>query len=195
MYKTNELSKMKGKDILSDSEELFLAMVFEPEKLWKLWKDKGNLRAALYLARKYQYGNEGNGIFRNPDKAREIYEEIGESYEEYEEKEKEPPNEAHLNIKGKSEEMERLKNLLTNMNETYGDPGDEEINFKVKYLMDALVKSPYYDGEIIGVGEVNKEKIKIMVRMEKPYALLFALRKVFPELKIRKHPENNSFIF
>ena len=80
---------MNGKELSSDTGELLYAVIFEPEKLWKLWKEGGNLEAARYLAMKYLQGDEGNGIFRNPDKAREIYEEIGVSYEEKEIEDKE----------------------------------------------------------------------------------------------------------
>ena len=186
---------MSGKELLSSHGDLAWAAIFEPEKLWKLWKEERNLNAALYLAKKYHYGDEGNGIFRNPDKAREIYEEIGELYEGYQEEGKEPLKEARLNIRGKSEEIERLKSLLISMKEKYGYPEDKGISFKVNYLMEELVRSPYYDGEITGIEEINKEKIKIMIRMEKPEALLYAMREVFTDLKIRKLPENNSFIF
>lgn len=186
---------MKGKELSSDTGEWICNVIFEPEKLWKLWKEEGIIDAARYLAMKYHHGDEGNGIFRNPEKAKEIYEEIGDTFEEYREEGKEPHKEARLNIKGKSEEIEGLKNLLIRMKEKYGDPEDKGISFKVNYLMEELVRSPYYDGEITGIEEVNKEKIKIMIRMEKPEALLYAMREVFTELKIRKLPENNSFIF
>lgn len=186
---------MSGNELLPDPAEMAWSVIFEPEKLFRLWKEEGNLDAALYLAIKYHLGDEGNGIFRDPDKAKEIYEEIGECYEEYENEEKEPLKEARLLINGKSEEIERLKRLLIHMKEKCGDPEDKGISFKVSYLMEELVRSPYYDGEITGIEEINKEKIKIMIRMEKPEALLFAMREVFTELKIRKLPENNSFIF
>ena len=186
---------MNGNELLPDPGEMAWALIFEPEKLLKLWKEDGNLDAALYLARKHHYGDESNGIFRNTEEARKIYEEIGECYEEYEVEEKDPTEDARLNIKGPSQEIERLKSLLISMKEKYGDPEDKGISFKVKHLMDELVRSPYYDGEVTGIKELNKEKIIIMVKMQKPYALLFALEQVFPELKIRKHPVNNSFIF
>ena len=39
-----------------------------PEDLLRLWKEEGNLVAALFLAQKHHFGDEELGIFRNPEK-------------------------------------------------------------------------------------------------------------------------------
>lgn len=49
-----------------------------PSELYRLWKEEGNPLAGRFLANKYHWGDEGNGVFLDPDKARKIYEDIGE---------------------------------------------------------------------------------------------------------------------
>ena len=65
-----------------DNDQIAWDAFENPAELYRLWKEKENLLAGQFLANKYHWGDEKNGIFINPEKAREIYEEIGESYED-----------------------------------------------------------------------------------------------------------------
>ena len=68
-----------------DNDQIAWDAFENPAELYRLWKEEENLLAGQFLANKYHWGDEKNGIFINPDKAREIYEEIGESYEGWDE--------------------------------------------------------------------------------------------------------------
>ena len=165
-----------------------------PPELYRLWKDEGNPLAGRFLANKYHWGDEENGIFINPDKAREIYEEIGEDYETWENEPDEPDPKTHdYIITGSSVELEGVKLLIDNLAERFGMPGNEfGLYVPVGVLMRVIVGSPYYEGNILYMESESPEKLVITAELEKPSALLYALRLAFKNLKISSEFEKKQ---
>ena len=157
-----------------------------PAELYRLWKEEGNLLAAQFLGNKHHGGDEENGIFINPDKAREIYEEIGEAYETWENEPEEPdPKTVDYVIAGSSVELEGVKLLIDKLTERFGMPGNEfGLYVPVGVLMKVMVGSPYYEGNILYLESESPEKLVVTAELEKPHALLYAFREAFPNLKI-----------
>ena len=71
-------------------------------------KEEDNLLAGRFLANKYYWGDEANGVFISPAKAREIYQEIGESYAEWEKNEEADPHSVEYIIEGTEEEFSSI---------------------------------------------------------------------------------------
>ena len=157
-----------------------------PAELYRLWKEEGNLLAGQFLGNKYHWGDEENGVFINPDKAREIYEEIGEDYEEWENEPDEPdPKTRDYVITGSPVEIEAVKVLIETLAEDFGMPGNEfGLYVPVGILIRVMVGSPYYEGNIIYMKSESPEKLIVTAELEKPHALLYAFREAFPNLKI-----------
>ena len=157
-----------------------------PAVLYRLWKEEGNLLAGQFLGNKHHWGDEENGIFINPNKAREIYEEIGEAYEEWENEPDEPdPKTRDYVITGSSIELEGVKLLIETLTEQFGMPGNEfGLYVPVGVLMKVMVGSPYYEGNILYTETESPEKLVIRAELENPHALLYAFREAFPNLKI-----------
>lgn len=162
-----------------------------PSELHRLWQEEGNPLAGRFLANKYHWGDEANGVFLDPDKARKIYEEIGESYEEWE---KEPADEGPQNaeyiIEGTEEELQAVKNIYDTLNSKYGTPDlFDGVYIPVGAFMKTLVGSRYYNGNILTLEEENNNRLVLSVELEKPYAVLYALRKAFKNLHITSEYE------
>ena len=169
-----------------DEDQIAWDAFDSPAELYRLWKEEGNLLAAQFLGNKHHWGDEENGIFINPEKAREIYEEIGEAYETWENDPDEPDLKTRdYVISGSTVELQGVKLLIDKLAERLGMPGNESgLYVPVGVLMKILVGSPYYEGNVLYVNSESSEKLVITTEIEKPCALLYAFREAFPNLKI-----------
>ena len=162
-----------------------------PIELNRLLKEEDNLLAGRFLANKYQWGDEANGIFVNPGKAKEIYKEIGEDFESREkEPEEEDPQSVEYIIEGTEEELKAVKVLFDTLNTQYGTPDlFDGVYIPLGVFMQILVGSPYYEGNILTLEEESSNKIILTAELDKPFALLYALREAFDNLKISSEIE------
>ena len=164
-----------------------------PAELYRLLKEEDNLLAGLFLANKHHWGDEANGVFISPAKAREIYQEIGESYEDWEKEEDEDPNSVEYMIEGTEEELKAVKVLFDTLNSKYGTPDlFDGVYIPLGVFMKALVGSPYYEGNILTLEEENANKLILTAELDKPFALLYALRDSFGNLKISSEIEKEE---
>ena len=170
-----------------DNDQIAWNAFENPDELYRLWKEEENLLAGQFLANKYHWGDEKNGIFINPDKARQIYEEIGESYEDWDEQ----TNRDHtlqktkFYIWGEEDELEPV-NILWMQLGNYLIMEDEEImtGYPVGMIMNLLVGSPWYEGMVDVLDVVLPTKLSFKAYLEKPEALLYAFKEAFPNLRI-----------
>ena len=156
-----------------------------PAELHRLLKEEGNILAGLFLANKYHWGDEANGIFINPEMAKGIYKEIGEDFESWEKEEEEDPNTVEYIIEGTEEELKAVKVLFDTLNSKYGTPDlFDGVYIPMGVFMQTLVGSSYYEGNILTLEEDNPNKLILTAELDKPFALLYALREAFDNLKI-----------
>ena len=85
--------------------------------------NNGSKSAALKLGQMYDKGDEKNGIFRHPLKAREYFKLAGKKYEY--EPEEENPHEADYFLRGSAEELAAVKTLVDELTQKYGDAFNE----------------------------------------------------------------------
>ena len=164
-----------------------------PAELYKLLKEEGNPLAGRFLANKYHWGDEKNGIFIDPEKAKEIYKEIGEDFESWEKEEEEDPNTVEYIIEGTEEGLKAVKVLFDTLNSKYGTPDlFNGVYIPLGIFMQTLVGSSYYQGNIMTLEEENPHKLILTAELDKPLALLYALRKAFPNLKISSDKEKEK---
>ena len=156
-----------------------------PEELLRLWKEEGNLVAALFLGYAHHFGDEEHGIFRNPKKAKEIYLEIGEPPE------KAPflgdffPETAKYIFTGSAEDVEAVKVLIDKLVAKVGSPDNEfGLYIPVGALMKLLVGSRYYEGNVLYSELENPEKLVITAELDSPEKLLYAFRQAYPSLNV-----------
>ena len=170
-----------------DNDQIAWDASWNPNELYRLWKEEENLLAGLFLANKYHWGDEANGIFINPDKAREIYEEIGESYEEWDEQTTcdHTLQKTKFYIWGKEDELEPIYILWMQLKDFWINGDEEGIpGFPVGVLMNLLVGSPWYEGIVNCLEEVLPTKLSFEAKLENPAALLYAFKEAFPNLRI-----------
>ena len=134
--------------------------------------NNGSKSAALKLGQMYDKGDEKNGIFRNPVKAREYFKMAGEKYEY--EPEDEDPHEADYFLRGSAQELAAVKNLV----DEFG------LYIPMNILMKTLVGSRYYDGNLLTMNTDDSECIVLHAEANTMEPLLYALRQAFPNLKI-----------
>jgi RNA polymerase sigma factor (sigma-70 family) len=145
--------------------------------------NNGSKSAALKLGQMYDKGDEKNGIFRNPLKAREYFKMAGEKYEY--EPEDEDPHEADYFLRGSAQELAAVKNLVDELTQKYGDAFNEfGLYIPMNILMNTLVGSRYYDGNLLSMNTDNPECIVLHAEANKMEPLLYALRQVFNNLEI-----------
>ena len=170
-----------------DNDQIAWDAFENTNELYRLWKEEGNLLAGQFLANKYHWGDEKNGIFINPYKAREIYEEIGESYEDWDEQTTKnyELKKTKFYIWGEEDELEPIKILWMQLGK-YQIVEDEEImtGYPVDMIMNILVGSPWYEGFIDCLEVVLPTKLSFKAKLEKPDALLYAFKEAFPNLRI-----------
>ena len=170
-----------------DNDQIAWDAFENPAELYRLWKEEANLLAGQFLANKYHWGDEKNGIFINPDKAREIYEEIGESYEDWDEQTTHDHTlqKTKFYIWGEEDELEAINILWMQLKDFWINGDEERIpGFPVGVLMNLLVGSPWYEGIIECLEVVLPTKLSFRAQLEKPEALLYAFREAFPNLRI-----------
>ena len=145
--------------------------------------DNGSKSAALKLGHLYDKGDEKNGIFRHPLKAREYFKMAGEKYEY--EPEEENPHEADYFLRGSAEELAAVKTLVDELTQKYGDAFNEfGLYIPMNILMKTLVGSRYYDGNLLSMNTDDPECIVLHAEANKMEPLLYALRQVFNNLEI-----------
>ena len=145
--------------------------------------NNGSKSAALKLGQMYDKGDEKNGIFRHPLKAREYFKMAGEKYEY--EPEEENPHEADYFLKGSAEELAAVKTLVDELTQKYGDAFNEfGLYIPMNILMKTLVGSRYYDGNLLTMNTDDSECIVLHAEANTMEPLLYALRQAFPNLKI-----------
>jgi RNA polymerase sigma factor (sigma-70 family) len=145
--------------------------------------NNGSKSAALKLGQMYDKGDEKNGIFRNPLKAREYFKMAGEKYEY--EPEEENPHEADYFLRGSAEELAAVKTLVDELTQKYGDAFNEfGLYIPMNILMKTLVGSRYYDGNLLTMNTDDPECIVLHAEANTMEPLLYALRKSFPDLNI-----------
>ena len=145
--------------------------------------NNGSKSAALKLGQMYDKGDEKNGIFRHPLKAREYFKMAGEKYEY--EPEEENPHEADYSLRGSAEELAAVKTLVDELTQKYGDAFNEfGLYIPMNILMKTLVGSRYYDGNLLSMNTDNPGCIVLHAEANKMEPLLYALRQAFPNLTI-----------
>ncbi|MCH5234590.1 MAG: WG repeat-containing protein [Muribaculaceae bacterium] len=164
-----------------------------PAELYRLWKEEGNILAGLFFANKHHWGDEANGIFINPKQAREIYEEIGEDFETWKKEEGENPNTVEYIIEGTKEELKAFKVLFDTLNSKFGTPDlFDGVYIPLGVFMKTLVGSPYYEGNVLTLEEEKPNKLILTAELDKPFALFYALREAFDNLKISSEIEKEE---
>jgi hypothetical protein len=156
--------------------------IHDPAILQELCNN-GSKSAALKLGQMYDKGDEENGIFRNPLKAREYYKLAGKRYRY--KTEIEDPHEADYFVRGSAEEIVAVKTLVDELTQKYGDAFNEfGLYIPMNILMKTLVGSRYYDGNLLSMDTDNPECIVLHAEANKMEPLLYALRQTFPNLEI-----------
>jgi hypothetical protein len=131
----------------------------------------------------YDKGDEKNGVFRNPMKARDYYKLAGKIYRFR--KEVENPHEADYFLRGSAEELVAVKTLVDELAQKYGEPANElGLYISMNILMKTLVGSQYYDGNLLTINTVDPECIVLHAEANRVEPLLYALRQAFPNLDI-----------
>ena len=145
--------------------------------------NNGSKSAALKLGQMYDKGDEKNGIFRHPLKAREYFKIAGEKYEY--EPEEENPHEADYFLRGSAEELAAVKTLVDELTQKYGDAFNEfGLYIPMNILMKTLVGSRYYDGNLLTMNTDDPECIVLHAEANTMEPLIYALRQAFPNLEI-----------
>ena len=145
--------------------------------------NNGSKNAALKLGQMYDKGDEKNGIFRHPLKAREYFKLAGEKYKY--EPEEEDPHEADYFLKGSAQELAAVKTLVDKLTQKYGDACNEfGLYIPMNILMKTLVGSRYYDGNLLSMNTDDPECIVLHAEANTMEPLLYALRQAFPNLEI-----------
>ncbi len=145
--------------------------------------NNGSKNAALKLGQMYDKGDEKNGIFRHPLKAREYFKLAGEKYKY--EPEEEDPHEADYFLKGSAQELAAVKTLVDKLTQKYGDACNEfGLYIPMNILMKTLVGSRYYDGNLLSMNTDDPECIVLHAEANRMEPLLYALRQAFPNLEI-----------
>ena len=171
-----------------DNDQIAWDAFDDPAELYRLWKEEENLLAGLFLANKYHWGDEANGIFIDRDKAMEIYETIGESYEDWDELTERdlPLQKTKFYIWGEEKELEVITKLWTALKD-FWIVGDEEImsGLPVGMMINLLVGSPWYEGIVGPIEVILPTKFSFNAYLENPEALDYALKEAFPNLRIK----------
>ena len=145
--------------------------------------NNGSKSAALKLGQMYDKGDEKNGIFRHPLKARRYFKMAGEKYEY--EPEEENPHEADYFLRGSAEELAAVKTLVDELTQKYGDACNEfGLYIPMNILMKTLVGSRYYDGNLLTMNTDDPECIVLHAEANTMEPLLYALQQAFPNLEI-----------
>ena len=145
--------------------------------------DNGSKSAALKLGHLYDSGDEKNGIFRHPLKAREYFKLAGKKYKY--EPEEEDPHEADYFLKGSAQKLAAVKALVDELTQKYGDACNEfGLYIPMNILMKTLVGSRYYDGNLLSMNTDDPECIVLHAEANTMEPLLYALRQAFPNLEI-----------
>ena len=107
--------------------------------------------------------------------------------EEYEyEPEEDDPHEADYILRGSDEQLFAVKKLVEELTQQYGTPGNEcGLHIPLGVLMNVLVGSPYYEGNLLAMNIDNPECVVLHAEANRMQPLLYALRSSFPHLNVK----------
>ena len=160
------------------------------DELFKLWKEENNLGAGLFLGHAYHFGDEENGVFRNPEKAKEIYKEIGEPEEKSPYLGDDCPEIGKYTINGFASQINKVETLFHKLSEKYGMPDNElGLHLPLEVVMKVLVDSKYYVGNVQSLEKKDPNTLIIIADLDRPHVLLYALKEYFPDLDIKMEIE------
>ena len=167
---------------ISRGDDEAASYIDDPEILRELC-EKGNKFAAEQLGYKYDVGDEKNYIFVNPRRAKEYFDMAGIDYQ-YQQWD-EDPHEADYCLRGSSEELARVKDIIDRLTQRFGDPNNElGLFLPMEHLMFYLVGSNYYEGNLLRMNTDDPECIVLHAELNEIKSLLYALRFRFPKLDI-----------
>ena len=170
---------------ISRGDDEAASYIDDPEILRDLC-EKGNKFAAEQLGCKYDAGDEKNFIFIKPYMAKLYFEKAGVEYE-YQQME-EDPHEADYCLRGSSEELAQVKDIIDRLTQRFGDPNNElGLFLPMEHLMFYLVGSKYYEGNLLRMNTDDPECIVLHAELNEIKSLLYALRFRFPKLNIKMH--------
>lgn len=182
------------KNTVRDEAGTAWAACDNPEELLRLWQEEENLHAAQFLANKYHWVDEEHGIFVDPQKAMAIYEEIGESFEDWDEQEEDDAMKtATFTARGDREELEVIRALYRRLDTDFHLEDEEGRNgIPVGMFIRMLVGSPYYEGIVYPPVATHSAEMHFDAQMKNPHALLCALRQGIPNLEFEMEVHETS---
>ena len=180
---------------ITDNTELLLerirkgdeeaALFIEDPAILQELCDKGNKCAAEEMACKYAYGNEENGIFIDHKKAAEYMKLAGEDYDPKDYKEAGFPREFDYTLRGNAATLNGIETMVLALCQRFGTPDNEMGMFvPLGSLMQMLVGSPYYEGNIISMKRESLDCLTFHTEANNGYPLLYAFRKAFEYLDV-----------
>ena len=159
------------------------ALYIDDPKILQDLCEKGNKTAAEQMGYKYDAGDEENGIFVNPRKAKEYFDMAGEDYEF--QMPSQDPHEADYYLRGSAQELAQVKALVDQLTQRYGTPDNEFGLFvPMEVLMHHLVGSKYYEGNLLRMNTDDPACIVLHAEANGMRPLFYALRQRFPNLDI-----------
>ena len=159
-------------------------------------KDKD---ALLRLALDYRIGDEASGIFIDFDKAKQIYDLVGEKKGEFDQEDFDPikeaselradaidsfPEFAAFVVEGPS--APAVKHLIEELYDKFGEKGEMYFYLPLEAMMKTLVGSKHYVGYIQTLTEHSPEKIEFTAEFYScsPDSLMYALQQCFEDLDV-----------
>ncbi len=158
----------------------------ESPSILHMLSEEGDKLAAELMAEKYVDGDEENGIFISPAKAKTYYDLAGVEFDtdsftvDYDC----PPYDHNFIIKGSEHSLNAISMLVDRLYKQFGNPGSGPLYVPFEPLMQVLVGSPFYDGTIFDLTRKSTDTIDLHVGCENPVPLRCALKEAFEDLSI-----------
>ena len=141
------------------------------------------------IEKAFQYleGDEKNSIFINRKKAKEYFDKAGWDDMDCEEDTSIEWEvlEADYRLTGSPTTLDGIRTMIEELTHRYGTP-DNELGLYVplEALMQVLVGSPHYHGNLIRVKEDTHNCLVLHVEADTTEPLLYALRQAFPNITV-----------
>lgn len=161
--------------------------------LHHLADEDGDSDAQTELAEAYCYGDERNGIYRNPSLAQRYYEMTGDNYDPKEDDDEDDiPCNWTYTLRGSIDTLSAVKRLIGSLCQKFGTPDNEFGLFvPLGMVMRVLVGTDAYRGNIISMEgptpvEEKQEKTFLIIKTEADSGdfLLYALQQSFADLEV-----------
>ncbi|MBR1667143.1 MAG: hypothetical protein IJ693_02565 [Bacteroidaceae bacterium] len=141
------------------------------------------------IEKAYQYleGDEENGIFIDRKKAKEYFDKAGWDDMDCEEdtSTKWEVMKADYYLQGAPVTLDGIKTMVDDLAHRYGTPDNElGMYIPLEVLMQLLVGSPHYHGNLISMEEEARNSLVLHVEAETTEPFLHALRQAFPNLEV-----------